>query len=82
MPWESIKLNSGYYIPSIGFGTWKTGSGQGPIDQVKQALGNGYNHLGESSIPRYLRGTPFGDTNSVAQTQRRTTGTKKKPVLL
>ncbi|KAG2751771.1 Aldo/keto reductase [Suillus brevipes Sb2] len=45
MPWESIKLNSGYYIPSIGFGTWKTGSGQGPIDQVKQALENGYNHL-------------------------------------
>lgn len=32
-------------MPNIAFGTWKTGSGQGPIDQVKQALGNGYNHI-------------------------------------
>jgi diketogulonate reductase-like aldo/keto reductase len=45
MPWESIKLNSGHYIPSIGFGTWKTGNGQGPVDQVKQALGNGFTHI-------------------------------------
>lgn len=45
MPWESKKLNSGYYIPSIGFGTWTLGNGQGPIDQVEQALENGYNHI-------------------------------------
>ncbi|KAG2066644.1 Aldo/keto reductase [Suillus decipiens] len=45
MPWESIKLNSGYYIPSIGFGTWALGNGQGPIDQVEQALDVGYNHV-------------------------------------
>jgi diketogulonate reductase-like aldo/keto reductase len=45
MPWESIKLNSGYYIPSIGFGTWTLGNGQGPVDQVEQALENGYNHI-------------------------------------
>ncbi|KAG1734890.1 NADP-dependent oxidoreductase domain-containing protein [Suillus paluster] len=47
MPWESIKLNSGYYIPSIAFGTWTLGDVQGPIDQneVEQALNNGYNHI-------------------------------------
>ncbi|KAG2106160.1 Aldo/keto reductase [Suillus discolor] len=45
MPWEPIKLNSGHYMPSIAFGTWKTGNGQGPVDQVKQALGSGYNHI-------------------------------------
>jgi len=45
MPWESIKLNSGYSIPSIGFGTWTLGNGQSPIDQVEQALNNGYNHI-------------------------------------
>ena len=39
---------SGYYIPSIGFGTWTLGNGQGPIDQVEQALENGYNHIGKS----------------------------------
>ncbi|KAG2071186.1 Aldo/keto reductase [Suillus decipiens] len=36
---------SGHYIPSIAFGTWKTGNGQGPINQVKQALGNGFSHI-------------------------------------
>ncbi|KAG1734891.1 NADP-dependent oxidoreductase domain-containing protein [Suillus paluster] len=45
MPWEPIKLNSGYDIPSIGFGTWKTGKGQGPVDQIKQAMNNGFNHI-------------------------------------
>ncbi|OJA08448.1 hypothetical protein AZE42_05048 [Rhizopogon vesiculosus] len=45
MPWETIKLNSGYSIPSIGFGTWTLGNGQGPVDQVEQALENGYNHI-------------------------------------
>ncbi|KAH7886725.1 NADP-dependent oxidoreductase domain-containing protein [Phlebopus sp. FC_14] len=45
MPWDLIRLNSGYYIPSIGFGTWTLGNGQGPIDQVEQALENGYDHI-------------------------------------
>jgi len=71
MPWESIKLNSGwwiirhsgndadkdaqtsgYSIPSIGFGTWTLGNGQGPVDQVGQALEDGYNHIGESLTPQ------------------------------
>jgi len=38
-------LNSGYSIPSIGFGTWTLGNGQSPVDQVEQALNNGFNHI-------------------------------------
>jgi len=45
MPWDLIQLNSGYTIPSIAFGTWTLGNGQGPIDQVEQALANGYDHI-------------------------------------
>ncbi|KAH7906725.1 NADP-dependent oxidoreductase domain-containing protein [Hygrophoropsis aurantiaca] len=45
MPWDLIKMNSGHSIPSIGFGTWTLGNGQSPIDQVEQALDNGYNHI-------------------------------------
>ncbi|KIJ19621.1 aldehyde reductase [Paxillus involutus ATCC 200175] len=45
MPWDLIRLNSGYYIPSIAFGTWTLGNGQSPIDQVEQALDNGFNHV-------------------------------------
>ncbi|KAG1772527.1 NADP-dependent oxidoreductase domain-containing protein [Suillus placidus] len=51
MPWELIKLNSGYHnnhIPSIGLGTWTLDNSQGPIDQDEQAPDNahGYNHIG------------------------------------
>jgi hypothetical protein len=73
---------SGHYIPSIGFGTWKTGNGQGPVDQVKQALGNGFTHIGKPSIPRYIRDSTFDDTKPIVQTRRRPTGMKKKLVLL
>ncbi|KAH0835547.1 Aldo keto reductase [Lanmaoa asiatica] len=45
MPWDPISLNSGYSIPSIAFGTWTLGNGQGPVDQVMQALDNGFNHI-------------------------------------
>ena len=37
---------AGYSIPSIAFGTWKLGNGQGVIDQVDQALVNGFDHIG------------------------------------
>jgi hypothetical protein len=37
---------AGYSIPSIAFGTWKLGNGQGVIDQVDQALANGFDHIG------------------------------------
>ena len=36
----------GNAIPSIAFGTWTLGNGQGPIDQVEQAFSVGFNHIG------------------------------------
>ncbi|KAH7914562.1 Aldo keto reductase [Hygrophoropsis aurantiaca] len=45
MPWDLIEMNSGYSIPSIGFGTWKLGNGQASIDLVQQALNNQYSHI-------------------------------------
>jgi len=36
----------GNAIPSIAFGTWTLGNGQGPIDQVDQALSMGFSHIG------------------------------------
>lgn len=54
----SLKLGyTGYSIPSIAFGTWKVGNGQICIDKVKQALDNGFNHIGEvypSSLSRRM----------------------------
>lgn len=34
-------------MPTIAFGTWKMGNGQGTIDQVDQAISVGFNHVGE-----------------------------------
>lgn len=33
-------------MPSIAFGTWTLGNGQGVIDQVDQALNIGFEHIG------------------------------------
>ncbi|KAJ7478721.1 Aldo/keto reductase [Mycena galericulata] len=45
MPWGPIPLNDGREIPSIGFGTWKIGNGDGPINQVDQAISLGFSHV-------------------------------------
>ncbi|KAF8505226.1 Aldo/keto reductase [Gautieria morchelliformis] len=45
MPWETIKLNTGSEISTLGFGTWTTGNGQQATDQVEQALGLGFDHV-------------------------------------
>ncbi|KAJ7843364.1 Aldo/keto reductase [Mycena olivaceomarginata] len=45
MPWDPIQLNDGREIPSIGFGTWKMGNGDGPISQVDQAISVGFSHV-------------------------------------
>ncbi|KAJ7162836.1 Aldo/keto reductase [Mycena filopes] len=45
MPWDPIQLNDGREIPSIGFGTWKLGNGDGPISQVDQAISVGFSHV-------------------------------------
>jgi diketogulonate reductase-like aldo/keto reductase len=36
----------GNAIPSIAFGTWTLGNGQGPVDKVDQALSVGFSHIG------------------------------------
>ncbi|KAK0451394.1 Aldo/keto reductase [Desarmillaria tabescens] len=45
MPWDPVKLNNGHSMPSIAFGTWKLGNGDGPISQVDQAISVGFNHF-------------------------------------
>ncbi|KAG7440808.1 Aldo/keto reductase [Guyanagaster necrorhizus] len=45
MPWEPIKLNSGYSMPSIAFGTGQLGNGDDSICQVDQAISVGFNHF-------------------------------------
>jgi len=45
MPWENVKLNSGHEMPSIAFGTGSLGNGDGPIDQVDQAISVGFSHV-------------------------------------
>ncbi|KAG2066640.1 Aldo/keto reductase [Suillus decipiens] len=45
MPWDLITLNSGYVMPSIAYGTWTLGNGQGPIDQIAQAFDTKYYHI-------------------------------------
>lgn len=52
MPWHSIHLNDGHSIPGIAFGTWNLGNGQGVIDQVDQALANGFDHIDTAQMYR------------------------------
>ncbi|KAI0292017.1 Aldo/keto reductase [Russula brevipes] len=49
MPWNLIQLNDGYAIPSIAFGTWTLGNGQGPHIDTAQVYGN------EEEVGRALR---------------------------
>ncbi len=35
-------------MPTIAYGTWTLGNGQGAVDQVDQALSLGFDHVGES----------------------------------
>lgn len=48
---------SGNAIPSIAFGTWTLGNGQGPIDQVEQAISVGFSHIG--TLYPYIFGVIF-----------------------
>ncbi|KAJ7252373.1 NADP-dependent oxidoreductase domain-containing protein [Mycena haematopus] len=45
MPWKTHKLNDGYEIPSLAFGTWKLGRGDAPTSQVRQAIAVGFSHV-------------------------------------
>ena len=37
-------------MPSIAYGTWTLGNGQGVVDQVDQALNVGFSHIGILTI--------------------------------
>ncbi|KAF8142203.1 NADP-dependent oxidoreductase domain-containing protein [Mycena galopus ATCC 62051] len=52
MPWNSHKLNDGYDIPGLAFGTWKLGKGDGPTSQVAQAISVGFSHLDTAQLYR------------------------------
>ncbi|KAH9006535.1 Aldo/keto reductase [Lactarius hatsudake] len=52
MPWDAIQLNDGNVIPGIAFGTGGIGNGQGPIDQVDQAISVGFNHIDTAQVYR------------------------------
>ncbi|OCB90994.1 Aldo/keto reductase [Sanghuangporus baumii] len=45
MPWDPVTLNDGRSMPSIAYGTWTLGNGQGVVDQVEQALNVGFSHI-------------------------------------
>ncbi|KAF7362533.1 NADPH-dependent conjugated polyketone reductase C1 [Mycena venus] len=52
MPWETHELDDGYKIPGLAFGTWKLGTGDGPIDQVNQAISVGFSHIDTAQLYR------------------------------
>ena len=47
---DTFKLNNGYEIPCIGFGTWQTPNGQIAVDSVKSAIEYGYRHIDTAAI--------------------------------
>lgn len=47
---DSFKLNNGYAIPCVGFGTWQTPDGKTATDAVKVALEAGYRHIDAAAI--------------------------------
>ncbi|KAH8996368.1 Aldo/keto reductase [Lactarius akahatsu] len=55
MPWDAIQLNDGNVIPGIAFGTGGIGNGQGPIDQVDQAISVGFSHIGKHDTAQIYR---------------------------
>ena len=42
-------------MPSIAYGTWTLGNGQGPIDQIAQAFDTGYHHIGKNKLEMAIR---------------------------
>ncbi|KAJ7585683.1 Aldo/keto reductase [Mycena floridula] len=45
MPWDTVTLNDGRKMPTIAFGTWKMGNGDGTVHQVDQAISVGFSHV-------------------------------------
>ncbi len=42
---DTFRLNNGYEIPCIGFGTWQTPDGDIAVKAVSEAIGAGYRHI-------------------------------------
>lgn len=47
---QTYKLNNGISIPSVGFGTWQTPSGNVAAQAVKTALQTGYAHIDTAAV--------------------------------
>ncbi|KAF9479129.1 Aldo/keto reductase [Pholiota conissans] len=45
MPWDPVQLSDGNVMPSIAYGTWRTGKGQQPVDSLNQAFTAGIRHV-------------------------------------
>ncbi|MBE7043950.1 MAG: aldo/keto reductase [Ruminococcaceae bacterium] len=56
---DRIKLNNGYEIPCIGYGTWQTPDGDVAVSAVKCAIEAGYRHIDTAAI--------YGNEKSVGQ---------------
>ena len=56
---EHLKLNSGYSIPSPGFGTFKTPDGEICINSVREAISAGYTHIDTAAV--------YGNERSVGE---------------
>ena len=42
---ENMKLNNGYMIPKIGYGTWQSPDSEVTVNGVKAAIACGYRHI-------------------------------------
>lgn len=47
---DTFRLNNGYGIPSVGFGTWQTPNGETAVHAVKTAIECGYTHIDTAAV--------------------------------
>jgi hypothetical protein len=66
----------GNVMPSIAFGTWMLGNGQGPIDLVEQAISVGFDHIG--TIRTVYRGPAWRADTATCKTLLRCTATRRR----
>lgn len=46
----TFKLNNGYKIPCVGYGTWQTPDGETAVRAVKEAIKAGYRHIDTAAV--------------------------------
>ena len=56
---DSFKLNNGYEIPCLGFGTWQTPNDETAVNSIKTAISGGYCHIDTAAA--------YGNETSVGQ---------------